>query len=59
MHDESALVGWFAHDLDRGAEGVACPVDEATGEAGVDEDVPDGRGRVCGEQGAFGAVAVG
>ncbi|PPA60451.1 hypothetical protein BAW75_01490 [Micromonospora chalcea] len=42
VDDEPSLVGRFADDLDGGAQQVAGPVDEAAGEAGVGEYVPDG-----------------
>ncbi|MEN3615253.1 hypothetical protein AAH979_37715 [Plantactinospora sp. ZYX-F-223] len=56
--DEALLAWWFADDVQGGGQDSGGPVDEAAGEAGVGEDVPDRCGEVEAERGGLGAVAV-
>lgn len=58
MHSEAALVGGLTDDLQGGAQDVAGPVDQPSGEALVGEDVPNRGEHVGAEQGTLGAVAV-
>jgi hypothetical protein len=58
VNGEAALVGGLTHNLDRGPERVAGPVDEPAGEALVSEDMPDRAGQVGTEQSCLAAVTV-
>ena len=58
MHGEAALLGRLADDLQGGTQAVSGPINQASGEALIGEDVPDRGGQVCAEQRPLGAVAI-
>ncbi len=55
---EPALVGGFAHDVQRGAQDRGGPVEQPAGEPGVGEDEPHPGAQIGVEQDGFGPVAV-
>ena len=57
--DEAALIGGFAHDVQRGAQDRVGPVEQAAGERALGEHEPHPGAQVGLQQGGLGAVAYG